>query len=109
MKPFIKTILASAILLSSFFQTPLNAQWSLVNSPFPGWINDIKAFAGGYVCATYQGMYRSTDNAQSWAYFVPQGFLQEGVKDLDVSGNSVLLLTFSKRVYFSSDSGFSFR
>ncbi|MBC7777006.1 MAG: T9SS type A sorting domain-containing protein [Phycisphaerae bacterium] len=109
MKPFIKTILASAILLSSFSQTPLFAQWALVNSPYPGWVNDIDAFAGGYVCATYQGMYRSTDNAQSWAYFVPPGFSQEGVKKMEVSGTSVLLLTYSERLYFSSDSGFSFQ
>ncbi len=109
MKPFIKTILASAILLSSFFQTPLFAQWALVNSPYPGWVNDIDAFAGGYVCATYQGMYRSTDNAQSWSYFVPQGFSPEGVKQMEVSGDTVLLLTFSGRLYFSSDQGFSFQ
>ena len=109
MKHLAKTFLISIILLGSFFQTPLSAQWSLVNSPFPGWIHDIKAFGGGYVCATAQGLYRSSDNAQSWQYFVPQGFIADGVREMEVSGASVLLRTQNNRLYFSNDYGFSFQ
>lgn len=109
MKHIAKIFLVSTMLLCSFSQTALLAQWSLINSPFPGRIHDIKAFAGGYVCATYQGLYRSTDNAQTWQYFVPQGFVQDGVREIEVEGATVLLQTQNNRLYFSSDSGFSFQ
>ncbi|MBK6995189.1 MAG: T9SS type A sorting domain-containing protein [Lewinellaceae bacterium] len=109
MKHIAKIFLVSTMLLCSFSQTALLAQWSLVNSPFPGWIHDIKAFAGGYVCATYQGLYRSMDNAQTWQYFVPQGLVQDGVREIEVEGATVLLQTQNNRLFFSSDSGFSFQ
>ncbi|MBL7808015.1 MAG: T9SS type A sorting domain-containing protein [Saprospiraceae bacterium] len=104
-----KIFLVSILLLVSFFQTRLVAQWALMDSPFPGWIHDIKSFAGGYVCATYQGLYRSTDNAQSWQYFIPEGFIPDGVREMEVSGASVLLRTQNNRLFFSSDYGNSFQ
>lgn len=55
------------LFISSLKNIKAQISWSQVDGPYGGTINDIQVTSNGYIfIATYNGIFRSTNNGQNW-------------------------------------------